>query len=518
MLERTKIFSFFTFIMLALFTAGCKKGEFDINSPNPNLPSNVDSKFLLSGALSNTAALVRGGYTPAYYNPTGEVGAGNGIGDPDFAELYMGYWSVSAEYNPVAQTLTYQTTTDYFSDNWNSGYLIVKNFDNIQNQSDGNSNQSLYLGIAMIMKAFIYQRIVDLYNNAPYYQAVEGETIDFPTYDSASAIYVSLINQLDSAIAVLSSAPTTAENPGNYDIMFGGNMQEWKQFANTVKLKIALNLTQYSAGTALIQKALSGLVPGNFLGSGEDAAINPGYSNSSNIQQSPFYQDMGYNTSGAAQNNNNYFRACSYAVNYMYKTNDTIRLYQIYAPNEYGVVEGRPFGSNVLVGQENNNISGMGPGLLKTPMSSAVILPACESLLMQAEALQRGYIAGDGSTVASLYQAGVLASFNLLEDPNAMADAAAYLAGTADPDATNLSTIIMQEWLSLNGFDPVHTWNNWRRLGIPADLPVSEFEGTTATHIPYRLLYPTSEYAFNTVNVNAQGVINNLTSKIFWMP
>ena len=49
-------------------------------------------------------------------------------------------------------------------------------------------------------------------------------------------------------------------------------------------------------------------------------------------------------------------------------------------------------------------------------------------------------------------------------------------------------------------------------------LPVSQFAGSVATHIPYRLLYPTSEYSYNSTNVNAQGTINNMTSTIFWMP
>jgi hypothetical protein len=81
-----------------------------------------------------------------------------------------------------------------------------------------------------------------------------------------------------------------------------------------------------------------------------------------------------------------------------------------------------------------------------------------------------------------------------------------------------LQTIITQAWVAYSGFDPLAAWNNWRRLGIPTSLPVSQFDGSVATHIPYRLLYPTSEYSYNTVNVDAEGTINNMTSTIFWMP
>ena len=70
----------------------------------------------------------------------------------------------------------------------------------------------------------------------------------------------------------------------------------------------------------------------------------------------------------------------------------------------------------------------------------------------------------------------------------------------------------------MNTYDAVESWSDWRRTGVPTDLPVSIYPGTTATHIPYRLLYPATEYAYNGANVNAQGTINVFTSKIFWQP
>jgi hypothetical protein len=84
-----------------------------------------------------------------------------------------------------------------------------------------------------------------------------------------------------------------------------------------------------------------------------------------------------------------------------------------------------------------------------------------------------------------------------------------------------LQTIIMGEWVALNGFDPVQTWDNWKRLGIPANLPISVFGGTTASHVPYRLLYSQTEFQFNSTNVAAEsvnGYPDNINDKIFWMP
>ena len=70
----------------------------------------------------------------------------------------------------------------------------------------------------------------------------------------------------------------------------------------------------------------------------------------------------------------------------------------------------------------------------------------------------------------------------------------------------------------MNTIDPLESWADWRRLKIPADLPISIYPGTIASNVPYRLIYPQSEYDYNNANVNAQGMIKPLTDKIFWMP
>jgi hypothetical protein len=498
--------------IVLLVAFGCQKNTFNINDNNPNnpTPDAVSPQLILSGAIKKTADIARGGQT---INSTT-------YGDPDYINLYMGYWAVSGDFIPNTQTLTYQTTTDYGADNWNSGYLVIENLRQMEAVAAKDPNGGYYVGMGKIMEAFNFQRLVDQYNDVPYSQALQGGTVDFPKYDKAADVYDSCIALLNTGIALISNdtANVNVENPGNYDILFGGNMGEWIQFANTLKLKLAMNTTQYSGGAAFITSALQGTSTYGFLQAGEDAAVQPGYTNSSEGQQSPFYYDMGLSTAGAPQQNESYYRACSYIVNFMAANSDP-RSSQMFAPNTDGVVLGRPFGSNVSTGQDNQHISGMGPGLLGTASSPAIILPACESFFLQAEAALDGYISGTPST---LYAQGVAESFRELGVTSM--SSSTYLTNQAsNPNvgyttATGLTTIITQAWVAYSGLDPLAAWNNWRRLGIPASLPVSQFDGSVATHIPYRLQYPTSEYSFNTANVTAEGTINNMTSKVFWMP
>ena len=277
--------------------------------------------------------------------------------------------------------------------------------------------------------------------------------------------------------------------------------------------------TEISGGPAYIQSNLTGLTTDDFLGAGENAGINPGYSNSSEEQQSPLWRNVGYNTDGSPNGGHFYNRANSYAVDFYKATNDLQRIEKFYEENRAGIIRGRAFGSSD-VGQGNDVISGFGSGILRAPTMDAYILPAFESLFIQAEAAERGFIPGDP---VALFKEAVTESFRLLGVADYENAARAFYSQPSDKvnidvASNKISTIILQKWAALNAYDPVESYSDWRRLGIPADLPVSEYPGTTATHIPYRLLYPTSEYHYNATNVNDQGNINQFTSKVFWMP
>ena len=485
-------------LLAALILAGsCRNSDFDINSPNPNQPSSVPPNYVLSAALTSSASRLLGG-------------------DVTFANFWMGYWAPYGEQSP--SVLSYNLTTDTYSSNWDNTYITLENYKYIEDQSAA-PGMAYFRAIAKIMKDFHFQRLVDLYNNIPYTEALSA-TNTFPKYDSAPVIYKDLVVQLDSAIDIIKKADAlTAENPGSNDVMFHGDMDQWIKFANTLKLKILMRQTQTSGGPEYIAGNLSGMSTDDFIGAGEDAGVNPGYSNSSRNQQSPLWQSVGYNTDGSPNGGYLYTRANSYAVDFYLATNDTLRIKQFYAPNSDGVFRGRAFGSSD-VGQGGNTISGFGPGILQSASMDAYILPAFESLFIQAEAAQRGYITGDP---VALFKAGVTESFRLLGVPDYQNAAQALFSQpnekvNIDISSNVISTIILQKWAALNAYDPLESYSDWRRLGIPSDLPVSVYPGTTATHIPYRLLYPTTEFNYNSENVNAQGNINQFTSKIFWMP
>ncbi len=517
-MNKIKIRFYIATSIILLGLGSCKKISTDLNI-NPNVPPTVDSKFLLSAALKNSASLVIG-------NPGGGTQSGNTL-----MNLWMGYWTVSGGYIPSAPLLQYQLTDGFGASIWDDSYLNLVNYEKIiQSYGDkANSSGARYTAIARIMKAFHYQRLVDTYNNIPYSEALNGGVNNFPKYDNADTVYKKLVTELDACVALINSAATaTADNPGVFDVLYGGNMAKWKTFANTTKLKILLHQTEISGRTAYIQASLAGMTAADFIGAGADATVQPGYTNSANNQQNPLWNTIGYTTTGVLQGNGDYFRANSYGVNF-YRSNNDPRISYFYAPAAAtGTVVGRIFGSTI--GSEtNSNISAIGGnatgttqtfGSLKSATQGAVILASTESLFLQTEAMERGFISGNADAT---YQLAVSESFRLLGVPNASTAAATYTAQANNNvnlvgSSNRIKTIIQQKWAAMNTFNPLESWSDWRRLGIPSDLPISTYPGVTASHVPYRLIYPTSEYSSNPDNAKAQGAINPITMKIFWMP
>jgi hypothetical protein len=72
-----------------------------------------------------------------------------------------------------------------------------------------------------------------------------------------------------------------------------------------------------------------------------------------------------------------------------------------------------------------------------------------------------------------------------------------------------------QKYFALNGIQANETFNDWRRLGVvQPPLSVAPERGTR--QIPRRLLYPTTEYSYNTENVKGVGDITPYSPRVFW--
>ena len=88
-----------------------------------------------------------------------------------------------------------------------------------------------------------YQKLVDAYGDVPYTEALQGAGNVAPKFDGAAAVYQSLVKELDDAIAKIktnagNAGTTVTALNGASDVLFGGDLTKWIQFANNIKLRI----------------------------------------------------------------------------------------------------------------------------------------------------------------------------------------------------------------------------------------------------------------------------------------
>lgn len=504
-------------ILLTLGAASCSKSYFAVNDSNPNQVTNLPPKTLMAGTLNLAASIV--------------------TTDFPFLGCYQGYWTITQGFSDITDYANYNYSTNFGQNIWTDVYGNLGNLVYIENAAVTDSTLVYFGAMAKIIEALHYQLLVDIYNNVPYTQASQASVL-YPKYDDAQSIYTDIIKKIDTAIVQINSASAAAIQPDNTsDIMFGGDMTMWKKFANTLKLRILLHQSQLSGQQSYIQAQLQNIAAegDGFLQSGENGSVNPGYSQN-NSQQNPFFAAFGFTSSGGTSTNYVAFKANNYGINFYTNTNDT-RLGYFYSPLAgYGVTPyqyvGGPFGTIGLPSPSSASSIGAympasgsvpaGPrvGLLQSDAQPCPIITATESLFLQAEAAQRGWISGDPQT---LYQQAITESYNYLLVTNPDSAANAYYSQAIanvgwNASSDKIQAIIVQKWAALNGTDMEEVWCDYRRLHFPSDIPLSNSPNVVSQTPPVRLLYPTIEYQTNLANVQAEGTINQFTSKIFWMP
>lgn len=396
--------------------------------------------------------------------------------------------------------------------------LKIKNDEALTEAARGRGSN--YAAIGKIMQAYLFQLITDLYGDVPFSQALQGLPVDgdqlTPVYDSQESIYDGLITLADEGIALLDLE--TDQHPEGDDILFGGNMEEWLRFANTLKLKIYLR--QSEVRPAVAQTGIQAMYNAGaiFLEAGEDADI-------------AFY-DIQFNRNPLfaviKQLGTGNLIASNTSVNYLSANNDP-RLDVFFVPASTGANAGSYVGINQGEGKILPNpatlnatnyalpapaIGGAPPQDAESGTTAPVIfMSVAESYFLQAEAIARGWGSGDAQV---LYEAGIGTSFAYwgIEDADTLAfyvaqpDIAYPAGGTV---TEQVAAIITQKWTAMTGSQNAEAWTEWRRTGYPEFFVVS-LNSAIGSNFPARILYPDTEVTRNPNTPPQQTV----TTRLWW--
>lgn len=537
-------------VAAVLATTSSCSSFLDINTnPNALTGASVTPNNALAQALTATA----GNYT------------GNDPSFNSYASWAVGYWGKSGVVSGYGEEITYNYSTTWATTQslFNNVYDNLEDYQFIINQG---ANYPNHAAIARIMKVYNFLLLVDEYGDIPYSQALQGATNITPTYDKAADIYKDFIVQLDAATtAIKASANGTAV--GTEDVVFGGNMTNWRAFANSLKLRILMRESQTGDATldsyvktqlATVQASGDGFIMA-------DVVVQPTYTQVAG-QQNPFYNRYAYTAAGAAATQRAYQIPTQYILD-QYSSNNDPRLTNFYVQGSRagvaGYVGSMP-GEQTSPGTAGNLIASFHQGADKTvPVTPkgffkganapTILMMNAELLFLRAEAETRGLFTGGESMAQADYQKGIVAAFQTAyrtgatvpttvpSDPTAstatgLAEYNTYIAAnTANPKVAydkatasgslgKQAVILYQKYLAMNLLGSAEAWDDYRRAAQPKlnasgtkdGYPVSsQSTSPRPDNLPTRVLYPQTEYSTNAVNVAATGNPNQFT-KIFW--
>lgn len=430
-----------------LFTAGsCKKFiDPDINI-DPNNPSKVSPATLLPSAL------VAVGYT-------------YGSDFSRFSALIT--QQVRGRDRQFAAFDVYVYSPQDFDNVWLLNYAaIMKNLQNLIKEAPANKGYSPYGGIARIAMAYVIGTTTDFWGDVPYSQAFGGSENLQPAYDKQQDIYNTVHKLLTDGIAALSNRPTPVgvAEPGNDDVIYGGDIAKWLRLARFLQARFYLHLSKIEP--ANVQKVIDAITTGGLRDKADDFQVEFGL---------------------PANSNNPYYK-------YMTQRNDIAFDKGFWRDNMLRLKDPR---LNVLV-NEGGDLSNFYGG-----QDAPVVLGSFfEQHFILAEAYARQNKWTEAQTA---YSAGITASFDKLGIPGA---AAAYLTanGTLPADRTEaFKQIMLQKYLAMYLNPEVFT--DWRRTNVPALQPIN------GTRVPRRFLYPQVEISYNAKNVNTK---LSVFDKVWW--
>lgn len=502
-------------IVVGLLGSSCSD-FLDVNK-DPNNPTDVNPDLILPVGLNYTANYVQ--------EDRGLSHLGN---------MLMYSFGESFGYSWYGTEFKYAVTSNFYSSLWNDAYSdALKQYEDLL---DSSKRYGYYKAIGLIMEAYHFQILVDLYGDIPYSEALKRAGNTTPSYDKGAAVYDSLLVDLTKAVELIQSTKQLEReievSEGNGDSVFDGNMTKWIRFAHTIKVRILSRVSGVAGSVNInINQELATIKASGIGFIKDDVTINPGYMKEVD-KQNPFWADFGWDPTGTPTGTHRATTATQFVLNYFSNTNDP-RIDYIFEKPETGhkgVNQGFPNNSKA---KAPDKVSNIGPGLLKSYDMGSVIFTLAEHKFNMAELALAGYNVNKGPK--QYYQAGVEASFAYLGVDNAASAAANYLSQNIENVSWSASTnkldaIMTQQWIATMGLTAAQAWFDYNRTGYPSGRPLntSNLEPASTgfpTSIsddhddrPVRLLYPTTEQTTNAENVPNQSLNDAFgdDSKIFW--
>lgn len=480
-----------TLFVIALAFVQCTKVDFGDTNVDPNEPTENLTNALLSNALfvtGGTSTAITPGYYVQHYSDI-QYTDGSRYGTTEFS--YTGFYTGTLHNLERIIKLNSDASTKAAVTVYGS-----------------NANQ---IAVAKLVKAYTYHQMIDRWGYVPFSQAFKPGEFDFPQFDTTQFIYNELFKLIDEALGEIQ----TTESGPTGDIMFNGNMDRWRQFGNTLKLVMALRLSDASTEMSSLSgisnyaetkfnEALSGAINNQaddilFKYLADDANDNP-WEDRYNGNRAPDFTVSKTLVDFLQAPNRNDPRLSKYA--------DEVKN----APGTYVGMEYAVISPNV----DRDDISLLTSNIANNQEAPGYVFTYAQVAFAKAEAVLKGWISGSAET---FYYEGIKASMDQWKVSNA--DYQTYITQPAVvwDNAKAMELIAEQKWVALF-MQPFEAWAEWRRLDLPVITPAAS--PINGTNIPVRYGYSSTIFDNNRAEfekaISAQGlpVFDDLSTKLFW--
>ncbi|PWD97557.1 SusD/RagB family nutrient-binding outer membrane lipoprotein [Marinilabilia rubra] len=507
-----KILTIITVITL-IFSAGCED-YLDVNK-DPNVLSDIpDSKALLPGA---------------------QIGIGNQLMGWDFGfagAYWVQYWTQNYTASQFKALCEYRETS--FEDTYEELTAgVLNDLKRIKMMSDNDQGRGKYF-VAEALSLFTWQIVTDVWGDVPYFEALRGsEGIDSPEFDAQKEIYADLISRINT---LLEMDLTDASLDGHFDFIFSGDLSKWRLFANSLKLKLMLRLSETEGYNNA--EVLSFVENNEFLTS-ESAKIDE--STWDDGQEGKRHPMREFEAGGASNLSTNVI-GCKTFVDYLQQNADP-RLNTVFSPAGGGF-EGAFFGD--FDSKEDSDADGTideEEAYCEADFAGdmdLILMSAWEVNFNIAEVYVR---AGENEMAGDYYEAGVMSSLEqhgisnteILEENSDNEEVNPGYAMWHDMEKEEgIRQIAMQRWVASANYQHLEAFLERNRnkypsvndINIAADrqyannnFPVGQLtvsvngRAKTNGQLPASPIYPSDVL---TRNVNAPGQKTDLLEKVWW--
>ncbi|MBE7173877.1 MAG: SusD/RagB family nutrient-binding outer membrane lipoprotein [Williamsia sp.] len=451
----------------------------------------------------------------------------------------------------------YQQTGASFNGSWNGFYTqTIPDIQTVIRQGT-QQQQWGFVAVAKLEKAYLYSMLVDLWGDVPYTQASKGSEVPSPALENGAAIYDSIFNLIDGALADMDKGFAIA--PTSSDVIYAGSADKWKRMANSLKLKLfnQIRLADPARAAAGI-KALIANPATLITDNSQDFTFRFGSSISPNNRH-PWYNNEYRSGKSYYQNQafiNRLFNADDMRLRYfIYRQNATVGIYNSANGNGY---YGRPpadptaspadQSTRATIGiypagglYDNGNIkdipatyqfftntgaTGTQRVVANTDGTGAGMTPLITNAMVKFIRAEAALTLSTGENAKQLFLDAVTANLNSIStfaaangglamtNISSFVNRLASQYDAAASDNARLNLIITQKYIAQFG-NGIESYNDYRRTGYPQLDPLL----SPLNVFPLRFYYTTTELATNTTLSGATGTalqVAQQTKPVFW--